>query len=62
MNPATVRAEKELIEESYGKKDGFETRLAARLETDKLTKRRQALNPEDRGGRRRKSKRYTRRR
>lgn len=61
VNPAVGVALKKINETSYGTPDGFATRLAERLKAAKYTKEGQALNPAERGGRR-KSKRYTRRR
>jgi hypothetical protein len=62
VNPAIGVALKKVNEASYGTPDGFATRVAERLKAAKYTKEGKALNPDERGGRRRKSKRYTRRR
>lgn len=50
VNPAVERSLKKTVEDSYGKADGFATRVAARLEADTLTKRGKELDPAARGG------------
>jgi hypothetical protein len=62
VNPAVGVALKKFNETTYGTPDGFAARLAERFKAAKYTKEGKALNPDERGGRRRKSKRYTRRR
>ena len=66
-SPAVGVALKKINEESYGKPDGFATRVAERLKAAKYTKEGTALNPDERGvggkkSRRRSTKRLTRRR